>query len=180
MVHEHINDAYVNWLLDLVCKDRYPKQISYKTLLLYLDNVQFVSLLRNDSNRAADGIDLRYRFALDFGVDPEIAMDMLGGPCSVLEMMIALAIRGESFMDDPSVGDRTRQWFWGMIKSLGLDTMTDDKFDERYVRDTVDRFLNREYEPDGRGGLFTIRNCEYDLRTVEIWWQLCWYLDNFT
>ena len=33
--------------------------------------------------------------------------------CSVLEMMIALAIRCEEhIMDDPDVGNRTGQWFW--------------------------------------------------------------------
>lgn len=42
-------------------------------------------------------------------------------PCSVLEMIIALAIRlEEHIMDDPDIGNRTGQWFWDMIVSLGL------------------------------------------------------------
>lgn len=81
-------------------------------------------------------------------------------------------------MDDPDVGDRTGQWFWGMIKNLGLGSMTDARFDEEYVESVIERFLNREYEPDGRGGLFRIRNCTEDLRNVEIWYQMCWYLDT--
>jgi hypothetical protein len=108
-------------------------------------------------------------------------MNALDGPCSVLEMMIALAIRcEETIMDDPDIGDRTRQWFWGMIINLGLGGMTDANFDPDFVDDSVLRFLNRDYEPDGRGGLFTIRNCHRDLRDVEIWYQLCWYLDSIT
>ena len=79
-------------------------------------------------------------------------------------------------MDDPDVGDRTGQWFWSMITSLGLGSMTDDRFDWHYTHTVVTRFLNREYEPNGKGGLFTIRNCHRDLRKVEIWDQLCWYL----
>lgn len=111
----------------------------------------------------------------------EYTQDCLDGPCSILEMMIALAIRcEETIMDDTSRGDRTSQWFWEMIVSLGLGSMSDDRFAPDIVDDILDRFLNREYEPNGKGGLFTIKNCEYDLRDVEIWYQLCWYLDSIT
>ena len=106
--------------------------------------------------------------------------EYLDGPCSVFEMMVALAQRCESVMDDPKIGDRTGQWFWGMIASLGLNGMSDNHYDEKYVNDVVNRFLDREYEPNGKGGLFTIRNCEHDLRDVEIWYQLCWYLDTIS
>ena len=82
-------------------------------------------------------------------------------------------------MDNPAYGDRTAQWFWSMIKTLGLYSMTDDNFDFDYVSLVIDRFLNREYAPNGEGGLFKINNCEYDLRKIEIWYQLCWYLDRF-
>ena len=40
--------------------------------------------------------------------------------------------------------------------------------------------MNREYEPNGKGGLFTIRGCEEDLTEVEIWYQLNWYLNTIT
>jgi hypothetical protein len=93
-------------------------------------------------------------------------------------MMIALAIRCEDFMDNPSIGDRMPQWFWGMITSLGLGSMTDDNFDRDYIDDVIDVFLDRNYAPNGKGGLFTIRNCKDDLRYVEIWYQLCWYLNS--
>ena len=82
-------------------------------------------------------------------------------------------------MDDPEIGDRTTQWFWGMISNLGLSGMYDGNFDLVMVKWNINRFLNREYSPDGKGGLFTVRDCEYDLRDVEIWTQLCWYLDKF-
>jgi hypothetical protein len=96
-------------------------------------------------------------------------------------MMIGLVLRcEETIMVDPSVGDRTSQWFWGMVRSLGLASMTDSRFDRRYVEDTIQKFLDRDYEPDGRGGLFTIRDCDQDLRNVEIWIQLLWYLDSIT
>lgn len=170
---------YFTWLCDYVCKGRYASRISYDKLLTYLHNKRFRYTVLRDENRAADGMDLRYRFA-----DERRIADIrqyLYGPCSVLEMMIALALRCEEWiMDDPHMGNRTRQWFWRMITNLGLGSMSDDCFDERRVDDIIERFLDREYESDGRGGLFTIRDCEYDLRFVEIWHQLLWYLDTIT
>lgn len=166
---------YDEWLYDIACKDLFSKNISYKQLLSYLSHREFTVIIPNDINRADDGIDLRLRYQMITG--EHISRSK---PCSVLEMMIALAIRcEETIMDNPAYGDRTPQWFWTMIKNLGLYSMTDDNFDIEYVSSVIDRFLNRDYAPDGEGGLFKIRNCMYDLRNVEIWYQLCWYLDRF-
>lgn len=96
-------------------------------------------------------------------------------------MMIALAIRCEEhIMDDPDIGNRTGQWFWNMIVNLGLGSMNDSKFDRDYVEDIVQKFLDRKYSRNGDGGLFTVNRSRYDLRSVEIWYQMCWYLDENT
>lgn len=183
-INNAINE-YFSWLHDLVCGDRYSDKISYKKLLKCLHSIEFRFLITRDQNRADDGADLRWRFIhanqWPNRFDPTDIYDALEGPCSVLEMMVALAIRcEETIMDDPKVGDRTRQWFWDMIVNLGLGSMTDANFDEKYVIDTVNRFLDRDYAPDGKGGLFTVRNAPEDLRAIEIWWQLLWYLDSIT
>lgn len=170
-----IDDEYFEWLCDIVCGNRFAKEVSYRSLLACLHGIDFIYTIPKDGNRAEDGTDLRYRFAHDD------ADRYLRGPCSVLEMLVALSIRcEETIMDDPSKGDRTGQWFWVMITNLGLGSMTDDRYDDRVVYTNVDRFMHRSYDPDGTGGLFKIRNCEYDLRDVELWYQLCWYLDSIT
>lgn len=175
-----INNQYFEWLYNLMCKDRFAKTISYRNLFTYLHSKEFTYSIDRDENRAEDGLDLRYRFACECS-DVTNAEDYIDGPCSVLEMLIGLAVRcEESIMDDAVLGDRTQQWFWKMLTNLEISHMYDYQFDERIADDIVERFLNREYEPDGTGGLFTIRDCEYDLRTVEIWYQLCWYLDTIT
>lgn len=165
-------NEYFEWLVYIVCDERYSGPITYWKLLRTLFYVEFTYTIPMDKNRAEDGIGLRYRFYLETN---EKSIDE---PCSLLEMMVALAIRCENIMDDPDVGDRTGQWFWSMINSLGLGTMSDDNYYEAYVDNVIYRFLNREYFPDGKGGLFTIKNCDTDLRDVEIWHQLCWYLDS--
>jgi hypothetical protein len=164
---------YFEWLCGIVGVEKDFGYVSFEKLVAYLHTIPFTYCIPRDSNRAEDGISLRYRFEYETGlyVDDD-------SPCSVFEMMVALAIKCEESMDEPTIGDRTGQWFWRMLSNLGLGFMSDDIFDSSYIDKVISRFLNREYEPDGRGGLFTIRNCEYDLRDVEIWYQFCWYLDN--
>lgn len=177
MRHDDIMDDYFVWMYELICGDRFSRSISFRKLLSYLHSQEFIYVLPMDENRAEDGVELRHRFALEYsGV--MYADEYLNGPCSVLEMMIALAFKIEENMEDPRMGDRTQQWFWNMIVSLGLGSMSDERFDEEYVYEIVQRFLHREYEPDGKGGLFTIRGCRDDLRHVEIWHQMCWYLNT--
>lgn len=177
-IYNTVKNSYFKWLYDIACDDLYADEISYRKLLMHLHNVPFRYSILKDENRAADGVDLRRRFAYDYG-DIDDADEYLTDPCSVLEMMLALSLRcEENIMDDPSMGDRTKQWFWGMISNLGLGSMSDDQYNKRYVDHILDRFLDRDYDPDGKGGLFTVRNCKYDLRDIEIWVQLLWYLDN--
>lgn len=171
---DRINNEYFEYLYELIDAKRFSKRVAYRKLLMHLHDIEFTWFVPFDDNRADDGIQLRRRFAL--ARNDMTVVDYLLGPCSVLEMMVALAVRCETFMDDTSYGDRTGQWFWGMIHNLGLSPMIDSKFDRDFVNEVIARLLNREYEPDGTGGLFTIRNCDRDLRTVEIWRQLSWYL----
>ena len=174
---DKIANEYFDWMFHLACNKRYSNTISYRKLFTHLHNTEFIFTIQRDVNRALDGIDLRHRFAT--AQNCEDLIEYLDGPCSVLEMMIALSIRcEETIMDDPVIGDRTGQWFWNMITNLGLGAMIDSKYDKEEVDYILARFLNREYEPNGKGGLFTVRHCEDDLRTVEIWYQMCWYLNN--
>ena len=185
ILKDEVRNEYFEWLYDYVCDKKFSKHNSFRKLLMRLHSIEFTYIIPRDVNRADDGLNMRHRFILANGYEYrdiyEVVMDALDGPCSVLEMIMALSIRcEETIMDDPDVGDRTGQWFWGMITNLGLGGMTDSRFDRDYVDHVIDIFLNREYEADGKGGLFTIRHCDCDLRDVEIWHQLCWYLDSIT
>lgn len=177
MTRNEIINGYFRWLSGFVNEQRPSSRISYNKLLNRLHDIEFIYLHPMDENRASNGVSLRYRYACECD-DFEAAKAYLVGPCSVLEMMIALSLKCEGIMDDPNMGDRTGQWFWEMIVSLGLGSMYDSKFDREYVDEVIERFINRDYEPNGKGGLFTIRNCARDLRDVEIWWQLMWYINS--
>ena len=180
MTQYDILNQYFEWLYRSVCKNGFLREVSYRKLLMHLHNTQFYYSIPKDADRAGAGVDLRWRFVCESNYNVNVLNEM-EGPCSVLEMMIALAMYCEDhIMDDTGYGDRTGQWFWGMITNLGIGDMTDDKFDKQHVDDVITRFLDRKYDPDGKGGLFRIRNCTHDLRKVEIFYQLCWYLNSIT
>ena len=177
MTRYSISDEYFDWLCDLIYEHKDSDIISFDRLLWHLHHVDFRFSIPLDENRAMDGIDLRWRFAMER--DYEDVPDSLDGPCSVLEMMVALALRcEETIMDDPVMGNRTGQWFWTMIVNLGLGSMTDARYDARYINSVLDIFMNREYAPDGKGGLFYIRNFDGDMRRYEIWYQLNCYIKS--
>ena len=164
---------YFNWMYNQLVS---PKGKSYKKLLKHLHSIEFKYIIPMDENRAKDGINLRYRFLYDKGLDSNLMN--YSKPCTVLEMLLALAMRCEESLSDWEAGDRTKQWFWEMLNNLNLGLMTDSVYDENYIDEVIFTFMNRQYQPDGVGNIFIIPYCKYDLRTIEIWYQMCWYLDT--
>lgn len=181
MNKSELKSTYFEWMTRLVFDDSHINGLNYSKLLSYLHSIEFTYVIERDENRAQDGIDLRYKFGYEHELDITTVEDYLDNqPCSVLEMMVALANRcEETIMDNPKLGRRQGRWFIEMLRSLGLANMTNYAwFGEEYVDKVVDVFLNRRYKPNGEGGLFTISNCQTDLRNVEIWYQMCWYIDE--
>lgn len=153
---------------------------NHKRLLRTLFEMEFVPIMEMDDNRVYDGVKVRYEFGEVHNIPRSEIDDPLDqNVCSVLEMMVGLAMRIESsIMDDVDFGDRTSMWFWMMIKSLGLYIETDDRIDDHFVRDVISRFIDREYEHTGVGGLFTVNNTEKDMTQLEIWDQMCLFFDS--
>ena len=178
---DELNDIYFEWMCQLICNNTNRDPMDYDILLHELNAVDFEYTHPMDESREDDGIGLRYRFAREELIDARIIASTLDTrPCSVLEMLVALAVRcEEQIMTNPEYGDRTGVWFWTMIDNLGLRYMTDDMFDIERFFYIIDRFLDREYNYDGsNGGPFYIPNPRQDLRTVDIWYQLMWYLSS--
>lgn len=129
----------------------------------------------NDDNRAEDGISLRNRFY----AESSIRLPYLG-ECTMLEFMIALAIRMNEVTYDYTNPWQVSYWFWLLIENLGIADCHDRKQKEALIKIPIvlNKVVDRSYDYNGVGGLFPINNPEEDQRTVEIWYQMMAYLEQ--
>ena len=171
--------GYFDWMTSLVIPD-VRERSEYSRLLASLDDNVFYFTIPLDENRYIDGMALRNRFAYENGINEDyILQEFDNKRCSMLEMLVALSLRiEEQIMEDSDIGNRIGVWFFEMIKSLNLFHMTDDNFDPGWVRYRLDVLLNHKYDYNGDGGLFKVNRPRQDLRSVEIWYQMVWYLDS--
>lgn len=158
------DNSYFLWLLDRI-DDGSGRTEEYEELLWYLYERDFTWIIDMDENRAAYGLDLRYEF------DPGYFTG--NKPCSVLEMMIALAYNWEhNITYDHHLGDRTPVWFWTMVENLGLLDVDEDPSFGYECEKIVDNWLRRRFRPDGFGSPFPLKRPMRDQRKIEIWLQV--------
>ena len=180
MIFTKPGEQYYDWLYKIVCGEWEPRNLSFHRLLMFLYNRDYTPACEMDISRVTDGRNLRYRFATENDIPyAKIDSEFQGVPCSMLEMMVALAIRiEEHIMEDSSAGNRVGQWFWNMVVSLGLAAMDDQRFNEDRADFIINRFMDRGYQPNGAGGLFTLSYPTEDMRQLDIWYQLMAYLNE--
>lgn len=172
----NIRQLYFDWMCDKV-SDSNHKTKDYCKLLGALDNQEFTYSLPMDGNRYEDGIYLRYIFGYENFIDQvQIANELDNRPCSMLEMMVMLSIRIEEMISDDD--EKVPFWFWNMIKNLHLDEQNNRVFDGDYVEGICQNFLDRNYKRDGDYSLFRISSPLKDVRSIEIWNQAMWYLND--
>lgn len=167
-----VNTHYMAWLAGIATED-HAIEWKYKRLFTQLMNTSFrwSAGIPLDENRAYDGKSLRRRFCKHTGENSAM-MGEEEAPATVFEVLVALAMRIEAdIMHDSEYGDRTSLWFKCMLESLGLIGCTDDDYDEGYVNAILEVFMDRQYEPCGRGGLFTTTDPTVFMPTMEIWQQ---------
>lgn len=102
MIFSDLGEQYYDWLHKIVCGEWEPRNLSFHRLLMYLHNRTYVWACEMDQCRAEDGVNLRYRFARECDIPyGKIDAEFHGVPCSMLEMMVALAVRiEEHIMED--------------------------------------------------------------------------------
>lgn len=164
-------EEYYQWLIGLL--GDIDLRNNYQKLLRKLFNTEFTWTVSFDSNRAGDGLYLREIFSKDTGINFDY-----DAPCSVLEMMLALAMRCEDLIYDPDVCDSVLTTFMDMLYNLKLDMMDDNYYDEAEVNRILRVFLGRNYEFNGNGGLFCVLFPSDDFRVKDLWWQANMFLDE--
>lgn len=167
-------EKYYKWLASLINND--GRGDNYNTLLEQLHLTIFSDdsaiLIPNDSNRIVDGIGLRERYCQRYHVKD--CADIYEESCSVLELLVSLAIRME---DQFGIKDYI-SWFWEMIANLGLTEYDDETYSYKDVEKIIDKFMKRRYRKNGSGGLFPLLYPSVDQRTLEIWYQMNAYLNE--
>lgn len=171
---EPLEEQYFKWLYQQVASVRLKNPArTYWSLIRHLFKKEYVYLIPNDDNRAADGRDLRNEFIEQYEIDPDPEWMDMG--CSMLEMLIALS-RRLAFEDE----GESRDWFWHMMENLDLTFYSDLHFKgdirTETVNNIVDRVIWRTYDFDGTGGLFPLDTTNEDQREVELWYQMNQYL----
>jgi hypothetical protein len=128
-----------------------------------LQTCDFIPELDMDMNRAYDGLQLRDEYGINLG----------DKPCSMLEMMVAIALKEDALMGYYTADDcGPNTWFWEQMDNSGLSEACTDQ----EVYEIIDRINNREYGYYGEGGLFHVTYPREDLRNVDIWYQMQWHL----
>ena len=177
-----VKEGYFRWMYDLVSDKQYFQGKSYTKLFRSLHSIEYYYIIPMDANRAEDAISLRYRFGYDKDVpDALIASEIDSAPPTVLEVMVALAFRmEEDIMGSSDFGNRIGKWFYMMIDNLGLSAMDNANpyYDDTYIFEKVNCWLERDFSPNGEGSLFFIEYPRDDLRTIDIWTQAMWYLTS--
>ena len=173
---EPIEELYFKWLYSKVASVEVPTpSLTHWTLLRDLHSIEFVWLVNGDDNRAGDGLDLRGQFLHQSYLPSSSEWMNIG--CSVLEMFIGFTRRAE-FQTDINA----RDWFWIFMRNLKLDDLNDAVSDEfnisEIVADVLDQFLWRTYRETGEGGLFPLQEPHQDQRSVELWYQFNYWLDE--
>lgn len=144
---------YLYWLYRIVRATPGDSFEEYQKLLYRLQQTPYTPLNPFDANRAEDGIELRKYFeqygdeffripSAEFHTNAHEFYDRYSdAPCSMLEMMIALARKIDETMLPKFRCNRTFIWFWMMIEALELAEFTDWMFDEYDTDSPVDRIL---------------------------------------
>lgn len=172
-----MDELWDDYLQYLIWRGGLQRYVKYGRLFEIMHDINFNCILERDDNRYDDGVELRDEYTIPDDYY-DFINEFMNRPCSVLEMLLGLAIR----VDDEFIGDPAEEhpeiFFMEMIKNLGLDRFKGDRYRDVDVVKIVLRWINREFEKDGRGSPFPIKYDCRDQRYLEIWDQMNVYISE--
>lgn len=179
MIHNDIEALYFTWLATLAFPNE-TFQENYSKLLtqLYETPYEWDRTQPLDENRYVDGLNLRESFAYKMKLPEDVVHDAIVGPCNMLEMLCALGVRIDNdIMANPATGyDHGYYWIQEMMRNLGLLRYENNYWDHDAVATIISDFHSKNFAADGLGGLFYIPGSQRDLRTMNVWEQMCYYI----
>lgn len=169
------DDEYFSWIVGLVDDETHDK---HDKVLKIMYGTPFKYVVDNDVNRIEDGLNLRHIFCEDYGFE----LGYLTRPCSVLEVLVALACR---INDDimPDSDETAADWFWEMMRNLNLERFDDDAMhilphSLEEVHSILTRFMFRQYVNTKSGNIFAFDKEPEDIIDTELWYQMQFYIEE--
>lgn len=177
MIHDILWENYGSWLLT----EMGFKKRGYSSMIKQLHYTEFVWSIPLDENRAGDGMKYRAEYIKTFGgnlTDDQVKL-LSEQPCSVLEMLVGLAIRCDAeYIGDPK-SPRPDLLFWEMCCNLGLDEFKNRGFSHKKCEKQLlilHNWMGKNHKYNGEGTIFPVKNPANDHRKLEIWRQMMEYI----
>lgn len=153
-----MTDKYFNWLVNKVGGSNGMTFALYRLTLQEFRQADCDdgTIWANDIARCSDALSLREQYINTAAEEKEIPeLETLF--VSVLEVLIAFALRIENDIMYRPGEERVTRWFWEFIENLRIDITNSDwtEANEIHVDRTISRFINRCYDINGEcGGIF--------------------------
>lgn len=143
--------------------------------LFYETDFRWLDAVPDDENRAKNAKDLREQYAIYLLAGDHVAdviseeqwrdidrlkKSIIGDAC-VFEVLVHLAKELDNLLNmDPE--SKVQTYFERLMMNVGFDLYDEEDWDEnsekteKYWKKLLDRVLDRQYLPDGEGGLFPL------------------------
>lgn len=167
---EKMWDIYYKYLMDTYNIYR----MRYSNLLFQLFNTPFAAVLIRDENRVSDGEDIRVRFFNHMGLSGSFN----GHDVSILEVILALSDRVDREYTGNPLDPHPEIIFWELLGNLGVDKFDNNHYNSVEIDEILAIWINREFDFNGNGSLFPLKNPEEDQTCVELWGQCMAYLSE--
>ena len=168
--------GYFDWLVEAV-RGNDEEHVDMIPILDYLYDKRFEWEHPLDRNRVADALLMRRDYADETG-SPYPA-DVKKKDCSVLEVLVRLAMDIENHITGDPENPQPEIWFWQWLENLGIDERCcGEGYDERYLEQQIDNWMEGNITSRGKGGPFRLRHPSGDMRNKDMWGQCMAYINE--
>ena len=164
-----MNKEYFNYLVQKINGQ------DYINLLSELHQTHFYPLIELDKNRVTEAKE-NLRDGLPYSPRTEYI--------SIFELLVSLAIEHDNRVRRHNDKNNTANWFWLFMCNCSLNIYDDIYFSQKKeyclnkIHEWCSIFNNRTYRRDGFGSPFPLNNPPKDMRKTELFYQLCWYINE--
>jgi len=177
-----LEETYFDWLKSEAFSLQGERQ-AYEGVLRELHDIPFVWTIWSDSNRAGDALSFRQSnflgYQQDLGrLDQQWLNKWAQEAPSVLEVLLGMARRWAYYFGTGD-GSETAFYFAHLFLNMGFDHFPGKTLPSQAkaaLREKVDIWLSRQFNPDGTGSPFPLQRDialdVVDMRQIDMWAQM--------